>query len=159
MKPARRIIAVIGDNACDARTAKTAEEVGRLLAQKGAVVLTGGYGGVMEAASRGAKKAGGLTMAILSGKDRERMNPWVDLPVVTGMRHARNAAIAFTADGVIAVSGGYGTLSEISFALLASKPVVGLKSWKIHRRGSAASPFSNVSTPLQAVQLLFRKLS
>ena len=154
----RRIIAVIGDNACDAKTAKIASEVGRLVAQKGAILLTGGYGGVMEAASRGAKEAGGMVIAILSGKDREGMNRWVDVPIVTGLRHARNVIIALSADGLVAVGGAFGTLSEIAFALNAGKPLVGIGSWKLQRRGTEKPPFPNYKSPQEAVARLFHTL-
>ncbi|MGB9301567.1 MAG: TIGR00725 family protein, partial [Anaerolineae bacterium] len=119
------MVAVIGDGFCSADTALLAEEVGRLLAQKGAAVVCGGLGGVMEAACRGAKEAGGLTIGILPGTSRRDANPYVDIPIVTGIREARNVIVVSSAQSVIAVSGSFGTLSEIAHALKLGIPVVG----------------------------------
>jgi hypothetical protein len=101
-----------------------AEEVGRLLAERGCTVVTGGGGEVMAAASRGAKSAGGTTLGILPGETRAEANPWVDHAVVTGIGHARNLAVAASGDAVIAVGGSYGTTAEIAFALRLGRPVV-----------------------------------
>lgn len=125
------MVAVVGDGFCSADTALLAEEVGRLLAQKGAAVVCGGLGGVMEAACRGAKNAGGLTIGILPGTSRHEANPYVDIPIVTGMREARNVIVVSSAQSVIAVRGSFGTLSEIAHALKLGIPVVGLSSWKL----------------------------
>ncbi|MBI2176968.1 MAG: TIGR00725 family protein [Candidatus Tectomicrobia bacterium] len=122
----KTLIAVIGDSAPSAETAALAEEVGRLLAREGAVLVCGGLGGVMEAAARGAKSAGGLTIGILPGYDPASANPHIDLPVCTGMGHARNAVIAATAGALIALEGSYGTLSEIALGLKLGRRVVGL---------------------------------
>ena len=105
--------------------------MGRELAARGAVLVCGGLGGVMEAACRGAKDAGGRTVGILPGTDRAAANPFVDTAIPTGLGEARNALVVRAADGLIAVGGGYGTLSEIALALKAGKPVVGLDSWEI----------------------------
>jgi len=129
------MVAVIGDGFCSADTALLAEEVGRLLAQKGAAVVCGGLGGVMEAACRGAKEAGGLTIGILPGTSRRDANPYVDIPIVTGMREARNVIVVSSAQSVIAVSGSFGTLSEIAHALKLGIPVVGLSSWELSKEG------------------------
>lgn len=128
------VVAVIGAGACDAAVARRAEEVGRLLAEAGAVVVTGGLGGVMEAASRGAARAGGLVVAVLPGDDPAAANPWARVVVATGMGDARNAILANTARAFVAVAGGYGTLSEIAFALKRGKPVVSLGSWEVDPR-------------------------
>jgi uncharacterized protein (TIGR00725 family) len=125
----RRIVAVIGAGECDARTAELAREVGRRLAESGCAVLTGGLGGVMQAASRGANEAGGLVIGVLPGGLPEEANPWVDVAIATGMGDARNVVIASTAEAFVAVSGAWGTLSEIAFALRRGKPVVSLGSW------------------------------
>jgi uncharacterized protein (TIGR00725 family) len=98
--------------------------VGRLLAEHGCVVVTGGLGEVMAAAHRGAKAAGGVTIAILPGERRDDANPWADHVVVTGVGHARNLAVAASGDGVIAVGGSWGTLAEIAFAMRLGRPVV-----------------------------------
>jgi len=128
MKP---IIAVIGGRKTEKSLLKEAEETGRLIAGKGAVLVCGGLGGVMEAASRGAKAGGGLTVGILPQNDSKEANQFIDIPVVTGLGIGRNVIIARTADALIAVGGSYGTLSEIAFALQMGKPVVGIKTWDI----------------------------
>jgi uncharacterized protein (TIGR00725 family) len=125
----RRIVAVIGAGTCDAATLGDAETVGALLARADCIVLTGGLGGVMEAASRGASEAGGLVIGVVPGADRGDANAWVDVPVATGRGDARNTIIANTADAFVAVGGAYGTLSEIAFALKRNKRVVSLGSW------------------------------
>jgi len=130
----------------------TAEAVGRALAGRGAALVCGGMGGVMEAACRGAKSAGGLTIGVLPGTDRSEANPYVDVPIVTGLRCARNVIIARTAQAVIAVAGSYGTLSEIAFALNFGKPVVGLSTWEAQREGRPPAPIVRASTPEEAVE-------
>ncbi len=108
-----------------------AEEVGKLLAEAGAIVVTGGRTGVMEAASKGAREAGGMTLGILPEADRREANPWVAVAVPTGMGEARNALVARAADAVVAIGGAWGTLSEIALARKAGKPVVGIDSWDL----------------------------
>jgi len=128
MKP---IIAVIGGRRIEKALLLEAEEVGRLIAKKGANLVCGGLGGVMEAASRGAKLEGGLTVGILPHDHSKEANQHIDFPVATGLGIGRNVIIARTADALIAVGGEYGTLSEIAFALQMGKPVVGIKTWDI----------------------------
>lgn len=118
-----RQIAVIGSGR---EWEPAAEEIGRLLAERGCTVVTGGLDEVMAAAHRGAKLAGGTTIAILPGERREAANPWAEHVVVTGIGHARNLAVAASGDAVIAVGGSYGTISEIAFALRLGRPVVAL---------------------------------
>jgi uncharacterized protein (TIGR00725 family) len=101
-----------------------AEQVGRLLAEQGCTVVTGGLGEVMAAAARGAKAGGGTTIGILPGEHREGANPWIDHVVVTGIGHARNLAVVASGDAVIAVGGAWGTLAEIAFARILGRPVV-----------------------------------
>ena len=108
-----------------------AAEVGRLLAERGAVLVCGGRGGAMEAACRGAKDAGGLTVGILPGSNRSEANPFVDVVLPTGLGEARNALVVGAAEVVIAIGGGYGTLSEIALALKTGKRVIGLGTWAI----------------------------
>jgi uncharacterized protein (TIGR00725 family) len=127
----KSIIAVIGGRKTEKSLLKEAEETGRLIAEKGAVLVCGGLGGVMEAASRGAKAGGGLTVGILPQNDPKEANQFIDIPVVTGLGIGRNVIIARTANALIAVGGEYGTLSEIAFALQMGKPVVGIKTWDI----------------------------
>jgi len=136
---ARKYVGVIGAGECDAELGRLAEAVGRGIAEAGAVLVCGGMGGVMEAACRGAKSAGGLTIGILPGTDRRDANEYVDVPIATGINEARNLAIVRTADVLVAVGGSYGTLSEIGFALKAGKKVVGLASWDIKGIVSAAT--------------------
>jgi uncharacterized protein (TIGR00725 family) len=134
------IVAVIGAGTCSGSVAQRAEEVGRLLALRGASLVCGGLGGVMEAACRGAQAAGGLTIGILPGRRRSDANPYVTVPVVTGMGEARNVIVVSSGQAVIAISGGYGTLSEVGHALKLGIPVVGLGSWEIGPERAAGIP-------------------
>ena len=124
-------IAVVGSGEASGDAVWLAEEVGAALAEAGAVVVTGGLGGVMEAASRGAKSRRGRTLGLLPGDDRTAANGWVDVAVATGLGELRNALIVRSTDAVIAIGGGAGTLSEIAFALKTGTPVVGLGTWDI----------------------------
>ena len=144
------IVAVIGGSAPTAEEAAAAEAVGRALAEGGAILVCGGLRGVMEAACRGAKSAGGLTIGILPGTDRSEANPYVDIPIVTGIRCARNVIITRTAQAVVAVGGSYGTLSEIGFALSFGVPVVGLGTWEPRRDGHPPAPIIRATTPEEA---------
>jgi len=125
------IVAVIGGNYCTREIAEIAYQVGKRIAQKKHILICGGLGGVMEAACRGAKDGGGLTIGVLPGKEKNEANRFIDIPIVTAMSHARNAIIARTADVLIAVDGKYGTLSEIGLALAINKKVVGINTWDI----------------------------
>jgi uncharacterized protein (TIGR00725 family) len=145
------IIAVIGDSSCSPEEAKLAESVGELLAQRGACIVCGGLGGVMEAVCRGAKSKGGLTVGILPGEDPSMANPWVDIPVVTGLGEARNVAVVKSAQAMIAIGGGYGTLSEIAHALKSSIPVIGLNTWSLSRNGQGDDSIIRVQSATEAV--------
>ena len=123
MKP---IIAVIGGGTCTAEAAALAEQTGQLLAQRGAVVVCGGLSGVMEAVAKGAKANGGTTVGILPGADRGAANAYIDIPLATGLGEMRNFLIVRSAQALIAIGGGIGTLSEIALAQRIGKPVVGL---------------------------------
>ncbi|MDO8672191.1 MAG: TIGR00725 family protein, partial [Dehalococcoidia bacterium] len=127
-------IGVIGDGDCSPAVAEVAAEVGRLLAGRGAAVVCGGLGGVMEAACRGAKSAGGLTIGILPSDNRRHANRYVDIPIVTGLGEARNVLVVKSAQAVIAIGGMYGTLSEVAIALKNGIPVVGLNTWRLQRQ-------------------------
>ena len=146
-------VAVIGSARADAEISALAEDVGREIARQGAILVCGGRGGVMEAACRGAKAAGGTTVGILPGTDRREANAYVDIPIVTGMGEARNAIVVRSADAVIAVSGGHGTLSEIGLALKMGRPVVGLRTWELYREGEPANAILEAEAPAQAVEL------
>lgn len=150
MKP---IIAVIGRRKSDKSLLKEAEEVGRLIARKGLTLVCGGLQGVMEAASRGAKSEGGLTVGILPQNDSKEANPFIDIPIVTGLGIGRNVIIARTADALIAVGGEYGTLSEIAFALQLGKPVVGIKTWDIKGVINAENAEEAVNKVLELLEL------
>jgi uncharacterized protein (TIGR00725 family) len=127
----KRMVAVIGGRSTEKALLREAETIGKLLAQRNAVVVCGGLGGVMVAVSRGARSEGGLTVGVLPQNDTREANQFIDIPVVTGMGIGRNVIIARTADALIAVGGEYGTLSEIAFALQLGKPVVGIQTWDI----------------------------
>lgn len=129
-----------------------AEEVGCLLAERGCSVVTGGLGEVMAAAHRGAKAAGGTTIAILPGEAHADANPWADHVVVTGIGHARNLAVAASGQAVIAVGGSYGTLAEIGFALRLGRPVVQLGE------GPAVDGVIAAASPREAVDLVLELL-
>jgi uncharacterized protein (TIGR00725 family) len=145
------IIAVIGDSSCSPEEVKLAESVGEILAQQGATIVCGGLGGVMEAACRGAKSKGGLTIGILPGQDPGTANPWVDIPIVTGIGEARNVAVVKSAQAVIAIGGRYGTLSEISHALKSNIPVIGLNTWSLSRKGREDNSIIQVNNATEAV--------
>jgi len=136
----RTRIAVIGGSRAGRQALDTALEVGRLIARSGAVVVCGGLGGVMEAASRGAREEGGLVIGLLPGGSTADANPWVDIPIATGLGYARNSLVVMNADAVIAVDGEYGTLSEIAYGLIHGKKVVGLGTWEVKGVTAAATP-------------------
>jgi uncharacterized protein (TIGR00725 family) len=145
-------VAVSGGGDAGPEACRVAEEVGRELARRGAVVVTGGLGGVMAAASRGAKKEQGTTVGILPGDDRADANPWVDVAVATGLGEGRNVVLVRTADAVVAVAGEFGTLSEMALALRAGKPVVGLATWELVRDGQPVEAVVVVGTPAEAAE-------
>jgi uncharacterized protein (TIGR00725 family) len=127
------LIAVIGARQCDERIAGVAFEVGAEIASHGYGLVCGGKGGVMQAAAQGCKYAGGLTVGILPSEKFSEANPFIDIVIPTGMGVMRNLLIIRCARGVIAVSGGYGTLSEIAYALQLSTPVIGIETWDISK--------------------------
>jgi len=145
------IIAIIGDSSCSPEEARLAEAVGELLAQQGVTVVCGGLGGVMEAVCHGAKSKGGLTVGILPGQDSSTANPWVDVPVATGIGEARNVVVIKSAQAVIAIGGSYGTLSEIAYALKNGIPVVGLNTWSLSRNGREDDSIIRVQSAVEAV--------
>lgn len=135
-------VSVIGPGDADDETYRLAREVGRLVAGRGGVVVCGGLAGVMEAAARGATEAGGVAIGILPDEDRHRANPYLSYSIPTGVGQARNLAVACSADAVVAVGGGYGTLSEIGLAKKVGRPVFSLGGWNLgdHVAVVASSP-------------------
>lgn len=140
----RPIVAVIGGSQVNIELEAIALEVGRLIARKGWTLVTGGLGGVMEAASRGAAESGGTVVGILPQGETKFANPYVAIPVATNMGHARNVVIAHTADALVAVGGGLGTLSEIAIARKLGKPVFAIKSWDIADATIAADAYEAI---------------
>jgi uncharacterized protein (TIGR00725 family) len=124
-------VAVVGASDATAEQERDAETIGRLLADAGATIVTGGRGGVMAGASRGASTGGGTAVGILPGTGRADANEWVTVAIPTGLGELRNGLVIRAADVVVAVGGAYGTLSEIALALRAGKPVIGLGTWAI----------------------------
>lgn len=127
----QRLVSVIGGHRAGPDVLRQAEELGKGLAARGLVLVCGGLGGVMEAACRGAREAGGTTVGILPGNNPGDANRWVEIPLATGIGLARNAIVARAGEVVVAVNGSYGTLSEIALALNFGSPVIGIGSWKI----------------------------
>lgn len=158
-KLVQTFIAVIGGSSYTVEEGKLAEEVGREIALKGAVLVCGGLGGAMEAACRGAYSQGGLTVGILPGSNPRDANPFVQIPIPTGLGYARNILVVQAAQAVIALCGNYGTLSEIAFALIKGIPVIGLNTWSLSKGGAedksiilAANPGDAVEKAMEAAQ-------
>lgn len=151
----RSTIAVVGAGVCDAGTAEIAYAVGRLIAMGAGVLVTGGLTGVMEAASHGAKSAGGLVIGILPGLDAGDANDAVDVAIPTGMGQLRNGLVVSAAEAVIAVGGEWGTLSEIGLALKLGKPVIGLNTWELYKNGVPRDGVTRAATPEAAVEGAF----
>jgi uncharacterized protein (TIGR00725 family) len=150
-----RQVAVIGKGTSDAELESLAEEVGRRLAEAGVVVVCGGLGGVMDAASRGARAAGGDVIGILPSSDPADANEHVTHAVATGMGEARNVAVAASGDAVIAIGGEWGTLAEIAFARRFGRPVVALGGWSVSGAGpmAGAPGIRRAESAAQAVEL------
>jgi uncharacterized protein (TIGR00725 family) len=151
-------VAVIGGGRCDAAEYSLAENVGRLVGRQGAVLVCGGLAGIMEAAARGAKEAGGVTIGILPGHDRVPANPYLDYTITTGMGHARNLAVVSSGDAVIAIGGAYGTLSEIGLAAKIGRPVVILGGWRL-QSDAGTEGIWYASTPEEALSLALKALA
>ena len=147
----KKIIAVIGGEQPSPEEAKMAEEVGRELARQGAILVCGGLGGVMEAACRGASSEGGVTIGILPGDSPRAANPYVQIPIATGIGYARNIAVVKSAQAVIAIGGSYGTLSEIAHARQSDIPVIGLNTWSLSRNGQPDNSIILAQNPAEAV--------
>ena len=159
MQDEKTFVAVIGGSQASARELTLAEEVGRLLADRKAVLVCGGLGGIMEAACRGARTGGGITVGILPGEKREAANPYVQIPVVTGIGYARNVAVVRSAQAVIAVGGSYGTLSEIAHARQGGIPVIGLNTWSLSRNSQEDKSIVLAATAAEAVDTAFELIA
>ncbi len=151
----KKFIAVIGGSQASRKESRLAEEVGRELAKRGAILVCGGLGGVMEAACRGASSEGGITIGILPGENRREANKYVQIPVVTGIGYARNVAVVKSAQAVIAIGGSYGTLSELGHALQSGIPVIGLNTWSLSKNGKLNSSIIPAQNPTEAVEKAF----
>ncbi len=147
------VIAVIGENDPPPDVAALAEAVGAEIASAGAVLVSGGLGGVMEAACRGARGKGGITIGILPGTRPTDANPHVTYAIPTGLGHARNILVVRAAQAVIAIGGRYGTLSEIAFATIEGIPVIGLRTWELKREGMGEDSIRRAADPKEAVAL------
>ena len=149
-----KVVGVIGAGVATSEQSELAVEVGRLIARRGWHLVCGGLGGVMEAVARGAHEAGGVTIGLLPGNNREAANTFITIPIATGLGEGRNLLIVRTSDLLIAIGGKYGTLSEISLALKIGKPVIGLDTWDIPGVIRASSPEDAVK---HAKKLLHQK--
>jgi len=145
-------VVVCGSGQATTQEVAWAEEVGRLVADAGAVLVCGGLGGVMDAAARGCEAGGGLSIGILPGEHRDPASPHLTVSIPTGLGEARNALVVRAADAVIAVGGEFGTLSEIALALKAGTPVVGLHTWELAKAGSLVHAIIETETPQEAVR-------
>lgn len=146
-------IGVIGAGNCPPEVYNIAEELGSLIGDNGWVLICGGLGGVMEGAAKGCSKKGGMTVGILPGKEKDSANLFIMLPIPTGLGEGRNLLVARASDVVVAIAGGYGTLSEIGLALKMGKPVIGLKTWP------GIDGIDYVETPQQAIDMVTWHLS
>jgi len=144
-------VAVVGGHKCSKKIYRIAEELGSLIAQQGWVLVCGGGPGVMEATCKGAKKQGGLTVGILPSSDEGEANKYLDVKIPTGLGYARNILVVRAAEAVIAISGEYGTLSEIAFAFNEEKPIVGIDTWEIEG-------VKKVKTAKEAVNYIKKKV-
>jgi uncharacterized protein (TIGR00725 family) len=151
-------IAVIGAAQADDELLEAAEEVGRLVAESGAALVSGGLSGVMDAASRGAAGAGGIVIGVLPGRDPRDANEHVTHVVATGVGHARNLAVVGSGDAVIAIGGAWGTLSEIGFARKLGRPVVALRSWPLRDRAESDLGIIETDSPAEAVKAAIASL-
>jgi len=150
-------ISVIGGGQCGAAEYASAMEVGRLVAEAGATLVCGGLSGIMEAAARGAREAGGSTIGILPGHDRGPANPYLDHVITTGVGHARNLAVVSSGDAVIAIGGSWGTLSEIGLAARVGRPVIILSGWRLqNEQGTEGILYA--SSPREAMALVRQAL-
>jgi len=154
----RPVIAIIGASNPTEEEAERARTLGRLLAESGYILATGGLGGVMEEASRGAHEAGGMVLGVLPGQNADGCNRYVDLAIATGLGDARNAVITNTADCLVAIGGGLGTLSEIAFALRRNKPTIALGTWELDKKRLGMSSLFETNSADEALDLVRQAL-
>ena len=146
-------IGVIGAGECSLEMYNQATELGRLIGQNNWILFCGGLGGIMEGAAKGCYKTGGMTVGILPGNDKDSANPFITLPIATGLGEGRNLLLVRASEVIVAITGGYGTLSEIGFALKIGKRVIGLNTWP------GIDGVEYVETPEQAIQRIIAHLS
>lgn len=156
MKKNLVFIGVIGGSDITQETAAIAEEVGREIARRNAILICGGMGGVMEAACKGAAGEGGLTIGILPGDSRNQANKYVRIPIVTGIGYARNAVVVKSSQAIIAIDGSYGTLTEIGYALQSGIPVIGLDTWTFSNKSQPHCEIIPAKNPKEAVELAMK---
>jgi len=145
-------IAVIGERQTSSPLEEAAETIGREIARRGGVLICGGMGGVREAACRGAATAGGVVVGVIPTDTAEDANRYVTIPLPTGLGEGRNILVVRGAEAVIAVGGGYGTLSELGHALKIGLPVIGVETWEVSRAGLPPAPIRRTRDPRQAVE-------
>jgi len=148
----KQLIGIIGAGQCDNRIYTLARETGAAVAKSGYGIVCGGLGGVMEGAARGCQENGGLTVGIIPQDETDAANPYIDIVIPSGMGIMRNLLVVRSAEGLIAIDGKFGTLSEIAFALQLGKPLVGLGTWDISEQISVAE------NPIQAVDKLIKMI-
>jgi len=153
-------VGVIGGRRCSAEIAELAFELGGLIAAEGWTLVCGGMGGVMEQACRGARSRGGVTLGILPGNSRSAANPFLSYSVVTGLGEARNVLVVKSSQALIAVSGSYGTLSEIALANAAGIPVLGLRSWRLDPKENRDQGLfvQEVDSPSEAIRVINNRI-
>jgi uncharacterized protein (TIGR00725 family) len=149
----RKFIGVIGASQPPDELLPIAEKVGEEIAKRGGVLICGGMGGIMEYASKGAKMAGGTTIGILPTMTRDSANPYIDIPIVTGIGYARNIIVVLSSEAIIAIGGAYGTLTELAYALHFNIPVVGIRTWRLESEFTDVKGIIYADKPEEAVRI------
>lgn len=152
-------IGVMGPASCSPEVYELARKVGSLIARKGAILISGGRSGVMEASARGAREAGGITVGILPGNNAADANPYIDIPIVTDLGNARNIINVLTSQAIIAIHGAHGTLSEIALAMKCRVPIVGLQTWSMISPEGETAPITSADSPEEAVEAALKLAS
>ena len=149
----RKFIGVIGASQPSEELLPIAERVGKEIAKRGGVLICGGMGGIMESACKGAKSQGGITVGILPTITRDSANPYIDIPIVTGMGYARNIIVVLSSEAIIAIGGAYGTLTELAFALHFAVPTVGIRTWRVESEYTQVKGVVYIDEPEEAVRI------